>query len=52
MHHLIGGLRHLDLGPRHWIEHEEREWLIRANIVASIACTVLLWVILFLSGMR
>jgi succinate dehydrogenase / fumarate reductase cytochrome b subunit len=52
LHHLIGGLRYLvwDLGI--WIENEEREWLIRANIVASIVCTILLWVILFLSGMR
>jgi succinate dehydrogenase / fumarate reductase cytochrome b subunit len=52
LHHLIGGLRYLvwDLGI--WIENEEREWLIRANIVGSIVCTVLLWVILFLSGMR
>jgi hypothetical protein len=39
-----------DLGI--WIENDERELLIKANIVASIACTVLLWVILFLSGMR
>ena len=52
LHHLIGGLRYLvwDLGI--WIENDERELLIKANIVASIACTVLLWVILFLSGMR
>jgi succinate dehydrogenase / fumarate reductase cytochrome b subunit len=52
LHHLIGGLRYLvwDLGI--WIENEEREWLIRANIAASIVCTALLWVILFLSGMR
>jgi len=52
LHHLIGGLRYLvwDLGI--WVENEEREWLIRANIVASIVCTILLWVILFLSGMR
>ena len=52
LHHLIGGLRYLvwDLGI--WIENEEREWLIRANIVASIVCTVLLWVILFVSGMK
>jgi len=52
LHHLIGGLRYLvwDLGI--WIDSEEREWLILANIVGSIACTILLWVILFLSGMR
>jgi len=52
LHHLIGGLRYLvwDLGI--WIENEEREWLIRANIVGSILCTVLLWVVLVLSGMQ
>ena len=52
LHHLIGGLRYLvwDLGI--WIENDEREWLIRANIVGSIVCTVLLWAILVLSGMR
>ncbi len=52
LHHLIGGLRYLvwDLGI--WIDNEEREWLIRANIVASIAGTLLLWIVLFLSGMR
>ena len=52
LHHLIGGIRYLlwDLGV--WIDNEEREWLIRANIVGSILCTVLLWVILVLSGMQ
>ena len=52
LHHLIGGLRYLlwDLGI--WIENEERERLILANIVGSIVCTVLLWVVLVLSGMR
>ena len=52
LHHLLGGLRYLvwDLGI--WVDNEERERLILANIVGSIACTILLWVILFLSGMR
>ena len=52
LHHLLGGLRYLiwDLGI--WIDNEEREWLHRANLIGSIVCTVLLWVILFLSGMR
>ena len=52
LHHVLGGIRYLvwDLGI--WIDNEEREWLIRANIVGSIVCTILLWVILFLSGMR
>ncbi len=52
LHHLIGGLRYLiwDLG--YGLEPAEREWLVRANIVGSILATVLLWVILALSGMR
>jgi succinate dehydrogenase / fumarate reductase cytochrome b subunit len=52
LHHLLGGIRYLiwDLGI--WIDNEEREWLLRANIVGSILCTVLLWVILVLSGMQ
>jgi succinate dehydrogenase / fumarate reductase cytochrome b subunit len=52
LHHLIGGLRYLvwDLGI--WIDNDEREWLILANIVGSIVATALLWVILVLSGLR
>jgi succinate dehydrogenase / fumarate reductase cytochrome b subunit len=52
LHHLLGGIRYLlwDLGI--WIDNDEREWLIRANIVGSILCTVLLWVVLVLSGMQ
>jgi succinate dehydrogenase / fumarate reductase cytochrome b subunit len=52
LHHLLGGIRYLiwDLGI--WIDNEEREWLLRANIVGSILCTALLWVILVLSGMQ
>lgn len=52
LHHLIGGLRYLiwDLG--YGLEPEEREWLVRANIIGSILVTVLLWVVLAISGMR
>jgi succinate dehydrogenase / fumarate reductase cytochrome b subunit len=52
LHHLLGGLRYLiwDLGI--WIDNDERERLVQANIIGSIACTVLLWVIMFFSGMR
>ena len=52
LHHLLGGLRYLLWDLSIWIDNEEREWLIRANIIGSILCTVLLWVILWLSGMR
>jgi succinate dehydrogenase / fumarate reductase cytochrome b subunit len=52
LHHLIGGLRYLvwDLG--YLLEPAEREWLVRANIIISIVATVLLWLILAMSGMR
>ncbi len=52
LHHLLGGLRYLLWDLSIWIENEEREWLIRANIIGSIGCTALLWVVLFVSGMR
>lgn len=52
LHHLIGGLRYLiwDLG--YGLEPAEREWLVRANIIGSIIATVILWLILAMSGMR
>ncbi len=52
LHHLIGGLRYLiwDLG--YGLEPGERQWLVRANIIGSVLATVLLWIILALSGLR
>jgi len=52
LHHLIGGLRYLvwDLG--YGLEPAEREWLVRANIIGSIAAVILLWLILAMFGMR
>jgi len=52
LHHLLGGLRHLiwDLG--YGMEAEEREWLIRANLIGSIVATVLLWALLMMFGLR
>ncbi len=52
LHHLIGGLRYLiwDLG--YGLKSEEREWLVRANIIGSILVTVLLWAILIIFGTR
>jgi succinate dehydrogenase / fumarate reductase, cytochrome b subunit len=52
LHHLLGGLRYLvwDLG--YGLGPEEREWLVRANIIGSIVLTVLLWAVLALSGLR
>ena len=52
LHHLLGGLRYLlwDLG--YGMGPEEREWLVRANIIGSIVFTVLFWAILVMSGLR
>jgi len=52
IHHLIGGIRYFiwDLG--YGLGPEEREWLIRANLIGSIVVTLLLWVVLAMSGMR
>ena len=52
LHHMVGGLRYMiwDLG--YGLGPEEREWLVRANIIGSIALTVLLWAVLMIFGMR
>jgi succinate dehydrogenase / fumarate reductase cytochrome b subunit len=48
IHHMLGGIRYLiwdiglGLGP------SEREWLARANLIGSIALTVLLWAVGYL----
>jgi succinate dehydrogenase / fumarate reductase cytochrome b subunit len=52
LHHLIGGLRYFiwDLG--YGLGPEEREWLVAANLVGSIAATILLWGLLIVFGLR
>lgn len=52
LHHLIGGLRYFiwDLG--YGLGPEEREWLVAANLIGSIAATVLLWGLLIVFGLR
>jgi succinate dehydrogenase / fumarate reductase cytochrome b subunit len=52
IHHALGGIRHFiwDLG--YGFGPEEREWLVRANLIGSIALTVLLWFVLAMGGMR
>jgi succinate dehydrogenase / fumarate reductase cytochrome b subunit len=52
LHHLLGGLRYLVWDHGILVDNEGREWLVRANIIGSIVCTILLWIILALSGMR
>lgn len=45
VHHMLGGLRHFvwDLG--YGFGPEAREWLVRANLIGSIAITILLWIV-------
>jgi succinate dehydrogenase / fumarate reductase cytochrome b subunit len=54
IHHMLGGIRHLiwDLG--YGFGPSEREWLAAANLIGSIAITVLLWVfgLLAMGGSR
>jgi len=52
IHHMLGGIRHFvwDLG--YGFGPEEREWLVRANLIGSIALTVLLWLVFAMGGMR
>ena len=50
VHHMLGGVRHFiwDLG--YGFGSNEREWLARANLIGSIALTVVIWVIAYAAG--
>jgi succinate dehydrogenase / fumarate reductase, cytochrome b subunit len=45
IHHMLGGIRHLIWDTGHGLGPNEREWLVTANLVGSIAITVLLWIV-------
>ena len=45
LHHMLGGVRHLIWDTGHGFGAAEREWLVRANLIGSIALTVILWVV-------
>jgi succinate dehydrogenase / fumarate reductase, cytochrome b subunit len=45
IHHMLGGIRHLIWDTGRGLGPNEREWLAAANLVGSIAITVLLWII-------
>jgi succinate dehydrogenase / fumarate reductase, cytochrome b subunit len=45
IHHMLGGVRHLIWDTGRGLGPSEREWLAAANLIGSIAITVLLWVI-------
>jgi succinate dehydrogenase / fumarate reductase cytochrome b subunit len=54
VHHMLGGIRHLIWDSGHGFGPAEREWLARANLVGSIALTILLWFIggFLMGGLR
>jgi succinate dehydrogenase / fumarate reductase cytochrome b subunit len=43
VHHMLGGIRHLIWDSLHGFEPAEREMLVLANLVGSIALTFVLW---------
>ena len=45
IHHMLGGIRHLIWDTGRGFGSSEREWLAAANLIGSIAVTVLLWVV-------
>ena len=45
IHHMLGGLRHFVWDTGHGFKLNHVEWLVRANIIVSIALTILLWAI-------
>ncbi len=54
IHHMLGGVRYLIWDAGAGFGPAEREWLVRANLVGSIALTVVLWIVggLLLGGLR
>jgi succinate dehydrogenase / fumarate reductase cytochrome b subunit len=45
IHHMLGGLRHLIWDTGRGFGPNEREWLVTANLVGSIAITLILWIV-------
>ena len=52
LHHLMGGLRHLVWALGYGYDPNEREWLTRAALIASVSLTVLVWIIALSGGLR
>jgi succinate dehydrogenase / fumarate reductase, cytochrome b subunit len=48
IHHMLGGVRHLIWDTGRGMGPKEREWLAAANLVGSIAITLVLWVFIML----
>jgi len=49
IHHALGGIRHLIWDTGRGFGPSEREWLAAANLIGSIAITVILWIIALLA---
>jgi len=47
IHHTLGGLRHLLWDTGRGFDLKTVEWLARANLLGSIALTILLWIIAY-----
>jgi succinate dehydrogenase / fumarate reductase cytochrome b subunit len=45
IHHMLGGVRYLIWDNGRGMGPSEREWLVAANLIGSIAITALLWII-------
>jgi succinate dehydrogenase / fumarate reductase cytochrome b subunit len=45
IHHMLGGIRHLiwDLG--YGFGATEREWMVRAGLIGSVALTAIVWIV-------
>jgi len=45
IHHMYGGIRHFIWDTGHGFGPSEREWLVRVGLGASIATTIVLWIV-------
>jgi succinate dehydrogenase / fumarate reductase, cytochrome b subunit len=54
IHHMLGGIRHLIWDMGYGFGPSEREWLARASIIGSVALTIVVWVIGYMTmgGLR
>jgi succinate dehydrogenase / fumarate reductase cytochrome b subunit len=46
---MLGGIRHLIWDTGRGFGPKEREWLAAANLIASIAITIVLWLFIMLT---
>jgi succinate dehydrogenase / fumarate reductase cytochrome b subunit len=47
LHHMLGGLRHLLWDLRIGIDKESATRLAWATVIASVALTILIWIVVF-----